>query len=162
MNFLPALLLLTLMAACVPSDPFDSAMAARTDEAEETEDKLEPTLESIQKHVLGPHCIACHSGSNAEQGMRLDSAANSYYALVDVRSNQNPLQDRVEPGDADRSYLIVKLEGTQITGAQMPKDGNPLDAETIAVIRQWIDEGAAPPKPAEENEGAFLPSINLP
>ncbi|MEK6805970.1 MAG: c-type cytochrome domain-containing protein [Pseudomonadota bacterium] len=153
MNLLPILLLLALLAACTPSEPFDAELAARADETEEeTEDTLEPKLESIQKHVFDPHCIACHAGSTAEQGMRLDSAGNSYYALVNVRSNQNLLQDRVEPGDADNSYLIDKLEGTQLSGEQMPKDSNPLDAETIAVIRQWIDDGAPPPNPDDDEE----------
>lgn len=147
------LALAALTAACISSEPFDAGVTARADETEEeTEDRLEPKLESIQKHVFGPHCIACHAGSTAEQGMRLDSAGNSYYALVDVRSNQNPLKDRVEPGDADDSYLIDKLEGTQLTGEQMPKDSNPLDAETIAVIRQWIADGAMPPNPEDDPE----------
>ncbi len=146
MHFPRIFFLLLTAVACTPSDPLDADIAARTGV---TEEKLEPTLESIQKHVFTPHCISCHSGDAAEQGMRLDSAGNSYYALVNTRSNENPLKDRVEPGDTDNSYLIDKLEGTQLSGARMPKDGNPLDAETIAVIRQWIMDGAMPPKPAE-------------
>lgn len=150
-----------LIAACNSSDaPLDTGLAARADAP--TEDKLEPTIESIQKHVFGPHCISCHSGSSAPEGLRLENPSISYNNLVNVRAQEAPTQDRVKPGDADNSYVIVKLEGRQLIGAQMPKDANPLDAETIAVIRKWISDGAAPPKPAEGKNSLFLPAINLP
>jgi hypothetical protein len=50
---------------------------------------------------------------------------------------------RVTPGNPDASYLIQKLEGTAATGGRMPLNGPPLPPETIAVIRQWIVDGAA-------------------
>lgn len=98
---------------------------------------------SIQSHVFTPICTACHAGGAAPQGLRLD-AANSYALLVGVPSNEVPSVLRVAPGDPDHSYLIQKLEGHAAVGAQMPFGGPPLAAETIAVIRQWITDGAAP------------------
>lgn len=151
-----------VLAACNSSEaPLDTELAARADAP--ADDKIQPTIESIQKHVFGPHCISCHAGPNAEQGMRLENPGASYNALVNVRSNEKPVSDRVKPGDADNSYLVNKLEGNQVPGtARMPKDAEPLDAETIAAIRKWIADGAAPPKPAEEKNSVFLPPINLP
>ena len=54
-----------------------------------------------------------------------------------------PANLRVNPGDADASYIVHKLEGTATVGEQMPLDGDPLDPATIAAIRAWIDAGAA-------------------
>jgi hypothetical protein len=63
-----------------------------------------------------------------------------------VSSHQAPALLRIEPGRSDRSYLVNKLEGTQGAvggfGLQMPRFAPPLDAETIQVIREWIDQGA--------------------
>ena len=53
----------------------------------------------------------------------------------------------MNPGDPDHSYIIQKLEGHASVGAQMPFGGPPLPAATIAVIRQWITDGAAPAPP---------------
>ena len=51
---------------------------------------------------------------------------------------------RVAPNDAENSYLIHKLEGrASISGNRMPRDGPFLTIEEIAVIRSWIDMGAA-------------------
>jgi hypothetical protein len=102
---------------------------------------------SIQSHVFTPICTVCHAGGAAPQGLRLD-ATNSYSLLVGVPSNEVPSVLRVAPGDPDNSYIIQKLEGHAAVGAQMPFGGPPLPAATIAVIRQWITDGAAPPPAA--------------
>lgn len=99
---------------------------------------------SIQEHVFTPICTACHAGGGAPQGLRLD-ATNSYTLLVGVPSTEVPSILRVKPGDPDHSYLVQKLEGHAAVGAQMPFGGPPLSADTIAVIRQWITDGALQP-----------------
>lgn len=99
------------------------------------------TFSSIQSHVFTPVCTACHAGGAAPQGLRLD-ATNSYAMLVGVGSSEVPSLKRVAPGDATNSYLIHKLEGHQSVGARMPFGGPYLDANTIALIRQWINNGA--------------------
>jgi hypothetical protein len=123
--------------------------------------ELEPTIESIQEHVFTPRCATCHAGASAPVGLRLEDAQTSYDNLVDVLSTESPPLDRVEPGDPDNSYLIHKLEGTQTVGNQMPNGQPPLDPETIAVIRQWISDGAPPPAAAEQ-QSLFLPAVELP
>lgn len=104
------------------------------------------TLTQIQNSVFGPICSGCHSGptsGNLPSGMNLSSAAASHAALVNVQSLQVASLDRVEPTDADNSYLIRKLEGGPgIIGDRMPQGGPFLDQATIDMIRQWIDEGA--------------------
>jgi len=53
----------------------------------------------------------------------------------------------IAPGDPEGSYLWAKLNGTQIEaggdGSPMPL-GVPLDDATLAIIEQWILEGANP------------------
>jgi methionine-rich copper-binding protein CopC len=98
---------------------------------------------SIQSHVFTPICSVCHVGASAPQGLRLD-ASNSYQLLVGVPSTEVPGILRVKPGDPTHSYIIQKLQGTAAVGAQMPFGEAPLPASTIAVIAQWISDGALP------------------
>lgn len=105
---------------------------------------LTADFNSIQDHVFTPICTVCHAGAGAPQGLRLD-AANSYSLLVGVPSTEVPSVLRVAPGNPDNSYLIQKLEGHASVGARMPLGGPYLDAATIAVIRQWITDGAKRP-----------------
>lgn len=109
----------------------------------EEEEVLSPQFDSIQANVLTPICTTCHSGAAAPLGLRLDEGA-SYALLVNAPSTEVPELLRVEPGNADASYLIQKLEGTAAVGGRMPLGGPPLPPDTIAVIRQWIIEGAQP------------------
>jgi hypothetical protein len=108
---------------------------------------LAATLPSLQVHVFDAACTVCHAGAAAPLGLRLD-AANSYTNLVGVPSRQAGSLLRVAPGNPDASYLVHKLEGTASEGARMPLGGPPIAAETIAYVRQWIADGAAPDAPA--------------
>lgn len=112
---------------------------------------LGATFEALQANVFTPACTVCHAGAAAPVGLRLD-AANSYASLVSVSSVQVPGILRVAPGDPDSSYLIQKIEGTAAVGAQMPLGGPFLDAATVALIRQWITDGALPPAPPAADE----------
>jgi hypothetical protein len=105
---------------------------------------LQATFQSIQDNIFTPICTACHVGASAPQGLRLD-AANSFALLVGVASTEVPGTLRVAPGNPSASYLIQKLEGTAAVGARMPLNGTPLAAADIAMIRQWITDGAQPP-----------------
>ena len=104
---------------------------------------LAPTLESIQANVFDPSCIVCHSGANAPQGLRLDTA-NSFTSLVGIGSREDGSVLRVAPGEPDNSYLIHKLEGTASVGERMPLGGPPIPQATIDFVRQWITDGALP------------------
>ena len=103
---------------------------------------LQPDFKSIQDNVFTPICTACHAGAAAPLGLRLD-AASSYALLVNAPSVEVPSLQRVQPSNPDASYLIQKLEGRAAVGGRMPLNQPALPAETIAVIRQWITNGAA-------------------
>ncbi len=104
---------------------------------------LTADFQSIQDNVFTPICSVCHAGGAAPQGLRLD-AVNSYSMIVGVPSSEDPAVLRIKPGDPDHSYLIQKIEGHASVGAQMPFGGPALPAATIAVMRQWVTDGAQP------------------
>jgi hypothetical protein len=120
-----------------------------------TEPALLPQLSSIQSEVFTPVCTACHAGAAAPLGLRLEEGV-SFAMLVNVPSVQVPSLARVAPGNPDASYLIHKIEGTAAAGGRMPLNGPPLPPETIAVIRQWITDGAPQSIGAESGKPAQL------
>jgi uncharacterized protein (TIGR03118 family) len=104
-------------------------------------------LSQIQTLVFTPICSGCHNGSNPPSGALPGSqnltAGNSFTALVNVASHEQPTLLRVKPGDPANSYLIQKLEGAAgITGQRMPFGGPYLDQATIDQIKAWIASGA--------------------
>jgi hypothetical protein len=100
-------------------------------------------LSSIQKQVFDKSCVSdCHEGVSAAADLRLN-AGKSFGSLVNVASQQLSAELRVIPTDADRSYLVRKLEGgPAIVGDQMPRLAPPLDQPVIDVVRSWIARGA--------------------
>jgi hypothetical protein len=85
----------------------------------------------------------CHTGSSPQEGMNL-SAGMAYAAIVGVPSMEVPALDRVAPGDPANSYLVRKINGgPSILGSQMPLGGPFLSSAEIAVITNWVEQGAA-------------------
>ena len=83
----------------------------------------------------------CHGG-NAGNLTLTSSSATSYANLVNVPSSAEPSWLRVAPNDSFNSYLVMKLEGRQSSGARMPIGGRALSATDLATIKSWIDAGA--------------------
>lgn len=101
------------------------------------------TLASLQQNIFGAICTACHTGSNAPRGLRLDSEENTYAFLVSRTADEVPELMRVNPGNPDASYLIRKLEGASgIVGGRMPLGGPYLSQTQINTVRDWIANGA--------------------
>jgi hypothetical protein len=107
----------------------------------ESSGTLQPNFKSIQDNVFTPVCTGCHAGAAAPLGLRLDEGS-SYALLVNAPSVEVPSLRRVQPGNPDASYLIQKLQGIAAAGGRMPLNQPALPADTIAVIRQWITDGA--------------------
>jgi hypothetical protein len=104
--------------------------------------ELQPTFSSIQANIFTPICTQCHAGASAPLSFSLQ-AGFSYDHLVGVPSIEVPELLRVDPGQPDDSYLVMKIEGAPgITGGRMPLGLSPLSAEQIAAIRAWIADGA--------------------
>ena len=83
----------------------------------------------------------CHAGSSPAEDLNLQ-AGNTYGSTVGVAAFQSCGGTLVVAGNADASYLVSKLEGTQCSGQRMPRGGPSLSAQQIADVRAWITAGA--------------------
>ena len=99
------------------------------------------TLSEVQSQVFDASCTGCHSGSSPSQGLNLSEGA-AYGNTVNVPSTEVPSLNLIEPGDADNSYLMQKLEGTAQSGVRMPYGGPYLSSTLQQLVRDWIDAGA--------------------
>lgn len=70
------------------------------------------------------------------------SQGQAYGNIVNVASRQRSSLFRIKPFDVIASYLIHKIQGSDIDGARMPLNRTPLSAETIAKFENWVNEGA--------------------
>ncbi len=86
----------------------------------------------------------CHAGPGAQQGMDL-SAGQAYLNIVNVSSMQVPGLFRIVPGNADSSYLVLKIQGKAGlvggVGTRMPLGGSLTQAQ-IDTIVAWVAAGA--------------------
>ena len=83
---------------------------------------------------------SCHGTATQSAGLNLASGS-SYASLVNVASTQVGTL-RVIPGNANESYLIVKVEGRQTVGQSMPVGGSVLDNIDLTNLKNWINQGA--------------------
>ncbi len=105
--------------------------------------KADPSFSSDIIEIFtrtGCSASSCH-GSASQGGLDLRASA-AYGELVNVAAEGEPSKTRVIPGDAQNSYLVIKLEGRQSFGSQMPEGGAPLDNIDLSNIRNWITQGA--------------------
>src|SRR5437773_9696825 len=82
--------------------------------------------------IFNSYCVACHGPDMQQKGLRLDSAE----AVLKGSATGKV----VVSGNSGGSPLIRRLTG--LDKPPMPFGGQPLDAEQLALIRAWIDEGA--------------------
>ena len=59
---------------------------------------LTADFDSIQANIFTPICAGCHGGANPAENLNLD-AEHSYNDLINVPSTEEPMLDRVKPGD---------------------------------------------------------------
>lgn len=98
----------------------------------------------VWEPILSPIC-SCHGAGSGGLTMGAD-AATAFAAMVGVKSTGSPL-NYVEASDSAASYIVHKLEGTQVEaggmGGMMPLAGMVTTAQ-IQTIKDWIDAGAKP------------------
>jgi len=76
--------------------------------------------------------------------MDFSHADATYASLIEATSTEYPQLSLVSPGMSTNSYLVRKIEGTQLVGKQMPLQGGPLSVDEIRSVKAWIDSGARP------------------
>jgi len=86
-------------------------------------------------------CNGCHTGTGSIYWY--GSASFTYSNLVNTDATNGPCAGdvRVAPGDADGSVLYKRLAGSTC-GDRMPQGGNPISSGDLALIHDWIDQGA--------------------
>jgi hypothetical protein len=92
--------------------------------------------------ILNSQCVMCHIAGAELGGLTL--YPDAWQSLVGIASIESTLR-RVEPGEPGKSYLYLKLMGTQESaggsGLRMPPT-QPLEPAQLETIRQWIERGA--------------------
>lgn len=89
--------------------------------------------------LLQKHCFRCHGGDQREGGLRLDlrsealAGGDGGIAIRRGRSKESDLIRRISSSDPDLA---------------MPPEGDQLTSNEIAVLEQWIDQGAKWPDAA--------------
>lgn len=103
--------------------------------------------------ILERSCIECHGPTEDKGDLRLHTQAHAFAADYIIVPGA--------PEDSELYYLVALPPGDPDI---MPSEGDPLAAEEIALLRQWIEEGApwegveltidfaaeTKPRPAEE------------
>lgn len=166
---------LTLVAAplmgCGDDDgmPADSGMGGS-----DAGPPLEPTYANVAA-VIGRSCTfttSCHGGSRGQASLLFMGVDDLTTELNGVPSCQYDAMPRVDPGNPDNSWMMVKIDGMRDASNMVvftpdpgwtpdtsdplcPGDGNfglgmpfgapPLPDNEIEMIRQWIANGATGP-----------------
>ncbi|MDG1894502.1 MAG: DUF1549 domain-containing protein [Fuerstiella sp.] len=94
--------------------------------AEETRVDFEKQIAPI----FAQHCIRCHLRGNKKGDISLAT-------IGDLKANEY-----VIGGDVVGSYLIELVTEVDSEPPAMPKEGKPLSEQEVALLRQWIDQGA--------------------
>jgi len=96
--------------------------------------------------ILTQKCATCHSagGFGSVFGSTLTlSAGATFGSTVSHPSDQRPDLLRVKPGDSANSLLYLKVSSNNPpVGATMPLIGERLTSSELALLRDWIDQGA--------------------
>lgn len=111
-----------------------AAVALGAVSAHGLEESPEAFFESEVRPLLVQHCVPCHGPDKSKSALRLDSGEGVYRG-----GSRGPA---VRPGNAGESLLYQAVSGQG--ELEMPPEET-LAAAEIAVLRQWIDNGAVWP-----------------
>ena len=97
--------------------------------------------------ILNQNCVACHGGVRQKNGV-------SFIFREEALGTGKSGRRTIVPGDPDASELIARVTSKD-PETRMPYHGPPLQPQQIALLRQWIKQGAKwqdywafiPPKP---------------
>ena len=88
--------------------------------------------------ILEANCLSCHQAGGA--GFEASGFSMVSYDDLMKGTDAGPM---VIPGDVEGSNLLVLMEGRADPSISMPHGSmKPVSSEEIALIRQWIAQGA--------------------
>lgn len=114
-----------------PAKPAAMSKGAPTPKADAAPEALVTWTDHIED-LLGQHCSACHDPDSKKGGLDVTSFAA-------IRQGGGSGSTLV-PGAPDQSRLLRLL--TRQERPFMPKDEDQLPAPVLAMVRQWIEQGA--------------------
>jgi len=83
--------------------------------------------------------IGCHSGNHPAKSLNLEPA-KVIASAVNVPSRQVISLKIIDPKSPGKSYLLMKVRGDKkIVGLRMPKGRDPLTADEIQALKDWIE-----------------------
>ena len=108
--------------------------------------------------IFERRCPGCHTAGSAQANMALTgniSSTQMVGELVNIGSSRGGQFKRVVPNNPDQSWLYLKAAGLAAAAGcvpgeacatgPMPPGGDLIPAGELAVIRQWIEDGAPMP-----------------
>src|SRR5262245_33552073 len=112
-----------------------------------------PSYEQDVQAIFTQHCVACHSGGQAQAGLDLSSLASFLNG-----SKNGPVAVK---GASERSFLIRKVRKQEMPP---PGAGKPLSEAEIVTISRWIDlampEGVGENAKKAESGAGLSPTIS--
>jgi hypothetical protein len=134
MRIFPVLSIVTAIAALVLGA---SPCASRAEAGESASPaKIGSERESrAALRILSERCVSCHGPERKKAGLRLDDRAEA------LRGGDSG--EAIVPGESKDSLLIDYVTGT--SDVVMPPKGQRLAPAEVAVLKDWIDHGAAWP-----------------
>ena len=123
-----------LLPAAKPVEaPEEASSGASTVELSATDryflDKVRPIFEA--------HCFECHGARKQKGGLRMDSKTWLFNGAEEKWS--------VLPGKSGESLMVHRVALDRADPDAMPPEGDGLTADEKAILRKWIDDGAAYP-----------------
>ncbi|MFP4499475.1 MAG: c-type cytochrome domain-containing protein [Candidatus Hydrogenedentota bacterium] len=113
------------------------------DAAEDAEAANQVSFEEDIQPVLAENCYGCHESPDPKSSLDLTDYAQ-------LRTGGDKAGAPVVPGNPGGSAIIQYVQGDR--QPQMPYRKDPLDEETVDLLRAWIAQGA--PHPDAPAEGA--------
>jgi hypothetical protein len=95
--------------------------------------------------LFAERCFSCHGGLKQEAGLRLDT--------VPLMTEGGESGGAIVKGDPDESLLLERVSDQEPESRMPPEgEGEPLSAEHLAMLRDWIKAGC--PAPPDEKPEA--------
>ncbi|MDG1983064.1 MAG: DUF1549 domain-containing protein, partial [Planctomycetota bacterium] len=112
-----------------------AALLAAANEASGQDAAGEVSFEREVAPILAARCIECHGPEKQKQGLRLDQRAAAF-------AGGDSGEPGLVPGQSARSEIFRRIDPEDEFDL-MPPSGEPLTTAEVALIKRWIDEGAA-------------------
>jgi len=102
-----------------------------------------PTFTRVFDEILSQKCIGCHRAGGVAPG-DWSTKEKAYAAWVNKPAQEKPELMLVKPGDADNSWVYIKVDNDNPpVGQRMPLGGPKLSDDLIDdLLEAWIDAGA--------------------